>query len=366
MRIRLQTSISRLTRAGLFAALAMGCSSSSNKLGSPTSSETPNTTGSTDTTAADSSDDSTGSEVATSVVSGSLMNNGADATMGYWRPHRSATHPGLEWLLDELNPIGTAHAATWGCTGRTLDPSFAGPGTYTYTPGGCSISGDAGSIAAAEWSGSFQLVYGTECDSTHRSILRQAAGCSLNRTTEVNGNTRTFSLLGSSYAITHDTHGAGTGWDASVSPAPSNGGVTTTCGSNGCASGLTLQIDGSHLLGTLTLAGGAPQKIWDHTVSTGSGGVTVSRSGGSMTATGTVVVQHNLAKFTSTTSFDHVEYGDANCCFPTGGSVSTTFASGPSKGKTETLEFSSVAACGAAKLTRPDGTSAKLTLRHCL
>jgi hypothetical protein len=92
----------------------------------------------------------------------------------------------------------------------------------------------------------------------------------------------------------------------------------------------------------------------------------VTRSGTTMVATGTVTVQHNLAKFTSTTTFDSVEYGDANCCFPTGGSVTTTFVSGPHSGGTETLTFSSSTTCGAAKLTHPDGTTAGLTLMHCI
>jgi hypothetical protein len=311
------------------------------------------------------SDDGAGSEIATSVVSGAL-NSGADSKVGFNEPQRSEPRRAIDWFLNQLNPIGTAHAADWSCSARTLDPPFAGPGTYTLTPGDCSVT-IAGKTISADWSSTFSLEYGSACDLLHRSIFNQAASCSLTRTTDANGNARTFTGPdGGSYSVTHNTHGQGTGWDTTVSPAPTNAGVVTTCGAGGCASGFTLDIAGSHLLGNVSGPKGGSAKLWDHTVSTGTGGVTVSHSGTSMVASGTVIVQHNRAKFTSTTTFDSVTYADANCCFPTGGSVSTAFSSGPYEGKTETLTFSATGACGDAQLTRPDGTTASLTLTHCI
>jgi hypothetical protein len=105
-------------------------------------------------------------------------------------------------------------------------------------------------------------------------------------------------------------------------------------------------------------------RIWDHTVSTGAGGVTVTGTGAGRVVSGTVIVQHNILRFTSTTTFDNVAYGEAGCCFPTSGSVSTRFSSGPNVGKTESISFSAL--CGEAMLTNPNGTSEALTLQHCL
>ena len=96
---------------------------------------------------------------------------------------------------------------------------------------------------------------------------------------------------GNAYSILHDTNGAGTGWDTSVSPAPSDGGLVATCGASGCLAGREIVLNGSHLTGTVTL-GGDTDKIWDHTV---SGSVAVTGAGASRVATSSVIaVQHNL------------------------------------------------------------------------
>jgi hypothetical protein len=79
---------------------------------------------------------------------------------------------------------------------------------------------------------------------------------------------------------------------------------------------------------------------------------------------GSVTVQHNLAKETATATFNQVAYGETGCCFPTSGSIRTTFNSGSNQGKTETLTFSST--CGEGTLTKPDGKNVPLTLRHCM
>ena len=304
-----------------------------------------------------------GSEVATSVVSGAL-NNSASATLGWNAPTAPRVTP-WQRTLDALSPIGTAWAAQWSCSGGTLAPAFAGAGTYTFTPLSCSITWRNGKTASSEWSGAFTLLYGASCDETHRWLENQSGGCSLTRTTATGGNTRTLTgPEGNAYAITHDTNGAGTGWDASVSPAPTDAGVEDTCAAGGCTSGRTLVINGSHLSGTVTPSGGSARKVWDHTVSTGAGGLTVTGSGVSRVVSGSVTVQHNLAKFTTTTVFNDVGYGQLGCCFPTSGSVTTSFDSGADAGKTETLAFSNV--CGEATLTDAAGASSSLTLEHCL
>jgi len=124
----------------------------------------------------------------------------------------------------------------------------------------------------------------------------------------------------------------------------------------------TLVVSGSHITGTVDIDG-ARAKIWDHTVTTDGSGLAVAGAGTDRTVTGSVTVQHNLLKFTSITTFSSVGYTEPGCCFPTTGSVSTTYTKGQA-GKTEKLAFS--AACGEATLTDAQGKTAPLTLEHCL
>lgn len=306
--------------------------------------------------------DPTGSEVAVSAVSGALNNTtGSSVAWNAPAPPRGSM---FARALEAIDPIGTAWAATWTCTGGSLSPAFDGPASnpYSYTPLSCAVEWNNGRTASAKWSGPFTLTYGASCDSTHAFIENQAGGCALTRTTA--GDTRTLTGPdGNSYAVTHDTNGAGTGWDSSVSPAPANGGVQLTCSAGGCSAGQTLIISGSHLTGDVGIQN-KDYRIWDHTVTTGAGGITVTGTGTSRVANGTVTVQHNILRFTSTTTFTDVGYTEPGCCFPTTGSVATTFENGTNVGKTESLSFSPL--CGEATLTNANGTTEALTLQHCL
>ena len=312
--------------------------------------------------------DGSGSEIATSAVSGALNNTGG-STVG-WNEVPTREKKGVvAWMLDALDFDRPAWAATWTCTGGTMAPPFAGNGPakdpYAFTPVSCTVMWGNGKMASSKWSGDFTLNYSAACDSVHPWIEHQKGGCSVTRTTAAGGNTRTITgPQGNAYAVTHDTNGAGTGWDTTVSPAPTNDGLSVACGSAGCESDKTLTIAGSHITATVIPAGGMSSVLWNHTVSTGAGGITVTGTGASRVVTGSVTVQHNLAKFTSTTVFTGVGFGDPLCCFPTSGSVKTTFESGPDKNKTESLAFSAV--CGEATLTGPDGKSSPFTLSHCL
>jgi hypothetical protein len=304
-----------------------------------------------------------GSEVAVSVVSGALNNNSGSG-VALFTPPRAPKATIVERALAALNPIGTAYAASWSCSGDTLSPSFDGAGTYAFTPASCEVSWKTGKSESSAWSGPFTLVYGAQCDATHPFMELQAAGCDLTRTSSATGDMRTITGPdGNSYAINHDTNGAGTGWDTSITPAPSDGGVVVSCGASGCAEARTLVINGSHLTGTVDI-GGVSTEIWNHTVSTGASGLSVTGSGASRVVNGEVTVQHNLIKATSTTTFSSVGYTEPLCCFPTTGSVSTTFAKGSNVGKTESIAFSAI--CGEATLTKPDGTVESLTFEHCL
>lgn len=304
------------------------------------------------------------SEVATSVVSGGL-NNTSGSTVAFNAPP-PPTKSTFDRVVDALDPVGTAYAAEWSCTGGALSPAFSGPGhdPYAYTPVSCSVTWGNGRRASSDWSGPFALQYGSSCDDSSPFVEDQAGGCSVTRTTSAGGQTRTITGPdGNSYAISHDTNGAGSGWDTSVSPAPANGGVEVTCASGGCTEGRTLVVNGSHLTGTVTIDGKS-QKIWDHTVSTAASGITVTGHGAGRIVTGSVTVQHNILKYTATATFDSVGYAAPGCCFPTSGSVTTTFSDGPNTGKTETLTFSPI--CGEGTLTTVSGATEALTLEHCL
>ncbi len=305
------------------------------------------------------------SEVAVSVVSGAL-NASAGSAVG-WNGAPVRQRSLLERIRDELGPVGQADAATWTCTGGTLSPSFSGPtaNPYTYTPVSCSVTWANGKSGSSVWSSTFTLNYGPTCDDSHPRIVNQDGGCTLTRITAAGGDTRTITgPLGNAYAITHDTNGAGTGWDSGVSPAPTNAGVVITCTAGGCATdGGTLAVNGSHLTGTVTPAGGSPTEIWDHTVSTPSGPLTFTASGTTRLFSGQVTVQHNLARYTAVSTFNAVGYGEPGCCFPTTGSITTAYQGGPLQGQTETLAFSPV--CGEATLT-VGSSSVALTLLHCL
>ncbi len=295
------------------------------------------------------------SEIAVDTVSGALNTVNGSAVALNDVPVRRGV---LSRVLDELNPIRPAWAASWSCTGGNMTPAFNGPGSYTWTPPSCTLTlGSA--TGSSTWSSTFMLGYGGSCDSTHAWIDLQSAGCALTRTTAVGGNTRTIDTLdGATRVVTHDTNGAGTGWDSTVTPAPSNAGVVITCGGAGCGSSRTIAINGSHLVGTISGTGGGTLHF-DHTITTGSGGLIVTGSATSRSVSGTVVVQHNLTKNTATVTFANVTFGDSGCPFPTSGTVTASVTNGPLKGTTETTTFSGTR-CGAASVTT-DGTTQQVT-----
>jgi hypothetical protein len=300
------------------------------------------------------------SEVAVSTVSGALNNNSKSGVA--FRLSGAKSSP-FDRALALLSPIGTAYAATWTCSGEALDPTFKGPGTYEWTPPSCKVTWDDGKSGTSSWSDAFQLVYGSSCDAKNPFMETQAAGCELTRTSTADGDTRTVTGPdGNTYAIDHDTNGAGTGWDTSVTPSPTDAGVIVTCGSDGCSSSRTLVVSGSHITGTVDVDK-VTARIWDHTVSTSAAGLTVKGEGAERTVSGTVTVQHNLLKYTSTTTFDDVTYGSPGCCFPTGGTVTTVYTEGQ-PGRTEKLVFSGV--CGESTLTDAAGNTGSLVLVHCL
>jgi hypothetical protein len=250
--------------------------------------------------------------------------------------------------------------STFVCSSGSFSPSsYAGSRTYTYAPGSCAVNYDNGKSSSTSWSGVWTYDYGTGCTGTSFMPKTQLDGCVITRTSASNGITRNLTdPNGNSYSVNHNTNGQGTGWDTAI--AVTDGGVTVSCTNAGCTE-QTLMINGSHLTAKVNNV-----TSWDHTVSTNTGLTMTVGSDGSHTVTGTVTVQHNLAKILSTTTFNNVNYGGTgeDCCFPTSGSVTTTYTGGPNNGKSETMTFSS--SCGDATLTTTGRNSLAYPLLHCI
>jgi hypothetical protein len=306
------------------------------------------------------SSSTSGSEIAVSTVSGAMQSGGSSsAALNSPRVKQSF----YARLMPEIFPA--AQAATWSCTGTGFTTTYSGPGTYLYEPLSCTVTYADGKSFGAVWNGDWNYVYGASCSASGGEFRpdTQSAGCVITRTSPTGGLTRTLSdSSGDSYAIDHDTTSANTGFDSTEYPTTSAG-ITLTCGGSGCATSRTMVINGSHLTGTITPSGGSPLEFWDHTVSSGTNGLSITGSGVSRSVSGTVVVQHNLAKYVSLSTFSSVTYGNPLCCFPTSGTISTSYASGPLLNSGETLTFSS--SCGEATLTQ-NGTSSPITLIHCI
>lgn len=292
------------------------------------------------------------SEVAVSIVSGGV--NGAQtnvAALENLRAPEAFSMP--EW-------ISSAEASNYNCTTGAFTPAtYTAAGTYTFAPGVCSVIYGNNKTASTSWNGVWTYNYGASCTGTGFLPKFQVNNCVITRTSPAAGISR--SIIGPdllSYAVTHNTNGHGTGWDNSITTA--NAGETLTCNNAACTT-QTLVISGSHLTATV-----ANQKLWDHTVTTNPGLTITTNAFNEYTVSGTVMVQHNIAKIESTSTFNNVVYGGVNgdCCFPTSGSVVTTYNAGSKKGESETMTFSST--CGEATLTTTGGNSISYPLLHCI
>jgi hypothetical protein len=167
-----------------------------------------------------------------------------------------------------------------------------------------------------------------------------------------NSVTRTSSgttvLFASGATLVTDTSG-GTAWDGTV--IPSSGTTISKAGGT-----RTIVINGTHR----KLSGPKGRTWFDHFL-TSSGLTTIgTRAGGDRIISGTVTLYHNLAKYTATNNFNSVMWGSSTCCYPTNGSVTTTFTG--AKSGSGTMTFTST--CGAATYVDATGSS-NVTLTQC-
>jgi len=133
------------------------------------------------------------------------------------------------------------------------------------------------------------------------------------------------------------------------------GGVTTTFG----AGSRSLSINGIHRVRTSALG----RTVFDHSVSTTSPLiVTGTRLGGNRTiSSGTVKVDHNLAKFSSTASLAGLSW-NSSCCHPISGVV--TFALTGSSTDSVAIDYAS-GTCGEAKITKNGDFLGTIELPGC-
>lgn len=87
---------------------------------------------------------------------------------------------------------------------------------------------------------------------------------------------------------------------------------------------------------------------------------------GNRAMTGTVTIYHNLAKYTATNTFSAVTWGSSSCCYPTSGTISSTYTGTNKPADSGVMTFSTT--CGTASFSSTkDGTTTatSVTLENC-
>ncbi|MFL5813972.1 MAG: hypothetical protein ACJ763_10380 [Bdellovibrionia bacterium] len=292
----------------------------------------------------------TGSEVAVAAMSGS--SSASEGTVAHHLDPRVKPSP-FEKLKSNLNPVSTALAVP-SCNWSNLITSCSG-NVETLSFDSCSAPMDP----AIRIQGSESLTWtGASCCTATPLTASSMTPCSFTRRTVDNtgASDPLKRSIGSNYVML-DTETV-SGYDKSLS-----GGFNVTCqgttGNATCDGQREISITGAHYTGK------ASSLAWDHTVSTDAPIIEQGHGNSRKILSGTIRVQHNLAKVTSITTIKDTLTHTAGCCYPTGGSISTTYAGGKLDGKTEIMSFTSK--CGETSLT--DGTTQQktgLTLHHCL
>ncbi len=282
--------------------------------------------------------DTSAAEVTASTIAGQAT--AADATIGF--QERGYVPLWQKWAENVQSKIIPEAWAT-SCSTFIAGGSACGGGvTSNYTLGGCNPA----FAPAASWTGTWVYTFNTNaaCLSAKTTgLMTTGASNTFTTTSSVPGVTR---AAGSGVYVNMDT-------DVSGYSVPSNGGTQITCGGSGCPASRNIRILGLHR----SLYSSSSAKISDHTIKTTSDLVMTGTDGTRQITSGTIVVQHNLARFTATTNVVSALTHTSGCCFPTGGSLQTTYTG--SKTGTETITFQST--CGKATVG-----SIALTLTHCI
>lgn len=221
----------------------------------------------------------------------------------------------VDKLLDYLNPISTAYAAT--CSGRAIGQSCVS-GVRSIAYSSCTIGASAQTL-----SGNVSLTYSdsANCDINvdGESVTRTF---DYTRTTSWGATIQTFSTSKTDYA--GDTYGGG-----SV--------LTKT------ATGYDLEIKGKHKVRTSV----RNRARLDLSIKTAQNITFDSLDRSSRTVSGGALeIAHNLAKYKVRLEPNNVVY-DASCCYPVGGTLNVTYTG--SVTGTGSVTFTS---CGQATVTK--------------
>lgn len=172
-------------------------------------------------------------------------------------------------------------------------------------------------------------------------------------------------LTFASGATLTSTQEVGTGWDGETFPDAATKGTEISRVQTGTLNGLTCTTGNPCLRvvvhGQRNVMKGPLGRTWfDHLVVTdlASQG---RRSTGNLVVRGNVVVRHQVARYTATSTFDSVTWGSSSCCYPTSGTINTVFDGSVAGSATTTFSSS----CGSASFSDPDGETTTLTLRQC-
>ena len=288
--------------------------------------------------------DGTGSEVATAAISGGVTTSEASIALNSGREEvRSFAR-----ILNRLNPISSAWAVP-SCSWSSLI-SACNSNSETLTYDGCSNPNDP----AIKILGSESLVWtGAGCCTSAPLSASSTTPCSFVRRT-VNASGATDPLVRSvgAHSVTLNTEEI-SGYDQ-----PKTGGFGVACqgqgGNSTCEAQREITIAGAHYTGGR----------WDHTVSTDTPVVIQGHGATRNVLSGTVRVQHNQAKYTSITAVTSTLTHTEGCCFPTGGSIRTTFVGGAFDGKSESMTYGP--GCGESTLSDTENQRTGLALHHCL
>lgn len=290
--------------------------------------------------------DGTGSEVATTAISGN-SNSSEGTTLSAnrqpsWREklQRNLTLVRSSWAVPSCNwgnlnsgCAGSSETISYNRCSTVLDPAISIQGSETL-----------------QWNNS-------SCCTTNPLSASSTTPCSFTlRTVNANGESSPLILSIGSNAVSRDTE------EPSGFAEPKSGGSSVVCqgteNDSTCGAQREITILGAHYSGKVASA------QWDHTVSTDSPLVVQGSASNRKILSGTIRVQHNLAKMVSVTQVTTPLTHSSGCCFPTGGSVTTTFSGGSLDGKTETLTYGPK--CGQATLDNSEQKISGLTLHHCL
>jgi hypothetical protein len=311
--------------------------------------------------------DGTASQEAVAQLADATDGEVLPAGVGYalYAPEKNSRgHTVSRWLAEW---IGGRTAMAAGISACATPAAFTIPGSagvlsQNYTPPtGCDMSFSSGAVGEVTWAGFWTQTFSgndSNCSpnsaSPHGLLVGSGnpQGCSLSR--ESSGITRTLSIAGGNTVVVERSTRAASGYETPVA-----GPIVATCqpgmcpDSNVTGSGTrAITIKGTHVR---TFKNG--KLIGDETISTPVAIWVTGWGTSRQIVAGSVVTQHNLAHYTSTTTVEPgspLIFSIEDCPYPLSGALSTTFSGTKYDTKKETVTFGPQ--CGSATVMRTNDT----------